>query len=467
MYDYVFPLITGPEVPTEFTQYDGFKNSILAVKNSLSRVDMRSEKLSYNNRVDKIMRLEEAQYMLFNYAIKLREHFANTHDVDNLIMAQKLIVKLADYSTLQVDINPYGDWHIKTTLLGLSNNTISQLKFNFVNFAIFALKLRGVELPEIRKGCVLVKISGDITKMAHHTLENRELHSLTDTFMGANNTDDNPWNFGFMYAWAFSNKPGVEIIISTEGRANLYKDFMFEFGDKKDLLAESVVSKRKKAQVESAFKTFEDIFNKYPRICIGSGIITHKQIDCLAAILRRLTILNNALRNPSIFPKDHPSEYYTKGTDPDENDYVDLFDIEELAKFSFDNYTAALVAHCKRIGSFYHRQGKILQEYLQNGFRLYAGWSYSNLLSSVSENPPMAITIERYLTEEVEPDCDNVNVLGATYKLFNVRGAIYDFSQNIMLIKSKIVSSPDLGYEEYPAKIILSRAEFVDMDFYK
>jgi len=477
MYDNVFPTLTRKNVSTEFTEYESFKKTINSVKNSFVRADMRSERMSLSQRIDKIMMLEEAQQMLFDYAIKLRERFDLLGNYANLKMVNKLMISLSDNSTMQVNITPYGDWIINTPLLGLSHNAISYIIYDHTTFAIRALGVNDIDIPRIKTGCILVKIYGDISKMAHTTLENRELHAITDTFMDINGTDDNPENFSFMYSWGYSATPDVQIIICPEERAHLYKNLMFDFGNPADLPLESQVKSKRKERVIKAFNTLEEIFEKYPRLAISEidkstcsfTPITTKQINTLAAIMRRLTTINTALRNPSIFPKEHATHYYTKGAEPKDSQYKCLFEPDPPAVFEFNKKTAALTAYCESIKSCYSRSGKILADFLDSGFRQYADWYSAAILAAVKDNPPMGITVERYIISNDAPDGDNINLLGAGYKISNGGGrCLYDFRDNIMIIKSKIINyNPHPDYDDFPTKITLSKAEDIDMDFYR
>lgn len=466
MYNNVFPIVTETRCPTEFTKYQAFKEAVTSVKKSFIRANMRSERMTYNQRLDKILKLEEAQGMLFDFAIEQRRAFEKFHDHENIRQIDKLIIKLAQYSTIRVGVNTYGDWVINTPLLGLSRNNISAIVHKTVNFAVLALKVGNVRVPQIKQGCVLVKTYGDISKMDHSTLENRELHAITDALMGINDTDDNPENFNFMYSWANSNTPGVQIVICTVERAALYKSMMLDFGSKDGWPLESQTTRKRKTQVITAFNVLDDIFEKYPRLALDTVFVTDKQIDCLAGIMRRLTVLNTALRNPSIFPKDHLSDYYTKGREPKDKDYKDLYDPDALGEFEFDKESASLIAYCDRFDSFYNRGGKVLQDFLNCGLWQYSAWYSSEILAAAKDNAPMAISVERCLTEEEDSDNDNINVMGINYDIFKSGRVIYTFKDNLMLIKVKTVSEPTWDYRHFPSKIVLCNANNITMDFY-
>ena len=157
MYNNVFPIVTKTRCPTEFTKYHAFKEAVTTVKNSFIRADMRSERMTFIQRLAKILKLEEAQGMLFDFAIEQRRAFEKFHDHENIRQIDKLIIKLAQYSTIRVGANTYGDLIINTPLLGLSHNNISAIVHKTVNFAVLALKVGNVRVPHHQNRGILVK----------------------------------------------------------------------------------------------------------------------------------------------------------------------------------------------------------------------------------------------------------------------------------------------------------------------
>ncbi len=157
MYENVFPIVTEIGCPTEFTKYQAFKEAVTNVKSSFIRADMRSERMTFNQRSDKILKLEEAQGMLFDFAIEQRRAFEKSHDHENIRQIDKLIIKLAQYSTIRVGVNTYGDWVINTPLLGLSHDNISAIVHKTINFAVLALMVGNVRVPHHQNRGILVK----------------------------------------------------------------------------------------------------------------------------------------------------------------------------------------------------------------------------------------------------------------------------------------------------------------------
>jgi hypothetical protein len=309
-----------------------------------------------------------------------------------------------------------------------------------------------------KKGSILVKIRGNIEKMAHSTLENREIHALTDAYMRLCETDDEPQNFSCIYSWGYSDDEGTEIIFCTKERVQHYREIMLDFGSKEEIRSQTKYRTVKKIGVGYAVRFLEDFFENNEHITLGPFCITPRQVDCLAALLKRITALNKALRSPSIFPTEHQSQYYTKGREPKDSEYEDVLGEKAPVIARYDEDTGTIVAYCEKIQSSYNRSGKVLQAFLNKEISDCASANLSKLLQDPAmRNAPMAITVERCLDDNKEPDCDNINILGVNYMIAGC--SPYRFSEHVMLIKSQVMDKNDNGYENYPSKITLERAD--------
>lgn len=422
-----------------FPEFGGLKHHFGEIRSALEGCKMKPFKLPYEKRIELLRRVENAYRGLYSFAEEMRRE-ANKHSFDKKHL-RYFERALATHNIIQAKAGPRGEYMIYAPPLGDRFNGNADFIAYYTHRALDAAIKDGAKFRRITDGCIIVKQFCRCQNVAMGTLENREIHSITDTIIKRMAMDDSGYYYDVCYVWAESDDPRTEIIIVDKEDVETYQDYVH-------MLIEPIAVGRKlynnnylkRDCIVRSLNQIEEVLNTHKKICVENGMLTHDLCMDLTALLRALDNLQCALRAPYISDERHKfSEQYSKKSKKREHILTDeeVFNAENEYYYKLSTMCSTapekVSIKTKTPFSFLTERGRDLCE--EQRRLLLDSLPYKGPLTEKGSDD-LAVTIDRYMPCDYHnsPDSDNLN----THFLIDIKRRV-----KIIYVKSIHAMPPD------------------------
>lgn len=411
------------EIPKKvmLADYNRFKKDFNELVAAMVNAKLHPWDLSFATRMRLLTRMEAAYLNIYKFGDDLMAEMPKlTHDKTNeryFLRALELdnIIKIREGENRDVFITapPLGDRYVGNAgYLGY----LTRLAFE-------TARKNGAKFNAMQEVCVIVKQFCHCKDVAMGTVENREIHCLTDTILKALYVDDNPWYADFCYIWCESSNPRTEIIITDRKTASLYNDYVSQIYEPEPTASQRYnAATVKKSRMVRNIKRIGDILGEVNEFCPKYAMLdktTSRQLCHLTKALMEIII---DLREPFISSINHEhSHLYTNDTEdkkksvpepPKGHDYIDEI-YQRVNKYvKVDNTTKTIVIKTETPHTTSSGHGRPLCED-QETLLVFAmpKTRDANPLSHFSTDD-LSVTVTRKLAHfnPTDPDSDNLNL---------------------------------------------------------
>lgn len=300
-----------------FYEYGFFKREFDKLMQPLVACKYRPAKMDFAQRIRTLSRIESAYRGLYFFADRILAESAKVPRGNgyNRDAERYLRKKLPQYNIIEISAGPFGDYIVKAPPLGDRPSGTSAFIAYYTQRALETAKQQGVTFQPLKDGCIIVKQYCHCEEVAMGTLENREVHALTDTIVKAAGMDDAPVYFDCCYVWCESDNPRTEIVITPRDCVSYYEDFVNNLYEQpiEEVKRQYRVTKTNRDRLLRAVANINEQLAKYITIEVEDGMIGQKLALDLIHLARDLAHIIKALRCPFINDAAHAnSRAYSK-----------------------------------------------------------------------------------------------------------------------------------------------------------
>lgn len=377
---------------------------------------MRPSRMDYLDRMKALACLESAYRDIYRFASDLLiESYKRTKETRSV---RYLASQLPHRNPIKVEQGRFGDYIIKAPPLGDRPGGNAAFIAFLTETALKEAIKNGAEFSDFEDGCVIVKQYCHCNDVAMGTLENREVHSVTDTIIRKMKLDDNPTYFDYCYVWCESGTPRTEIIITHRKTARWYNQYV------NDIYEEAPTRKRQYRinttnhdsirrnihQISEALKTVGEVQAE-------GGNITQELALFVITFARRLSELICALRTPFISSSRHEwSSQYSKKMlrkkrMTQEEEIEDEIAFAEKMETMVDYKEGEITVYTTSPMGFRNEAGRSLCDDQQS--LLMSKMLRRDDPISLGSNDDLILSVGRYISNEAGKyiaDGDNINV---------------------------------------------------------
>ena len=293
-----------------YLEYPQLRKAFSSFAESLAACKYRPAKMDFMQRIRTLARIETAYRGLFSFADRLLFESAKVSAEQGYNEEEHYLrKKLPQYNIIEVSAGPFGDYIVKAPPLGDRSGGNAAFIAYYTELAIKEAKARGEKFEPLTDGCVIVKQYCHCEDVAMGTLENREVHALTDTIIKAAGMDDAPIFFDCCYVWCESDNPRTEIVITPRANVSYYEDFVNNLYEPKteDVNKQYYINKSRRDKLARAAAQTNALLDVYDTVEVEDGIVTHQMCLFLLHLAKSLSKLIEALRTPYVNEAAHSS----------------------------------------------------------------------------------------------------------------------------------------------------------------
>ena len=402
-----------------FNEYAKFARLFPIFAEKMELVGFNAVKLGYNQRMKFLCDIETAYRGIYRFGDGLlsemtkgtgdktnQRYFLNALDNDNFI-------KIAEGKA--------HDFFITSPPLGDRYGGNAEMIAYFTDKALNTAVKMGAKFWPMKEACIIVKQYCHCADVAMGTMENREIHSMTDTLLNRIGMDDHPWFADFCYIWCESAKPRTEIVITSRESAPIYDDFVSQIHELKPETKQRYnAANNKKARMARNIKQVGDIIGEVDSFTVEYGIFHKDTCRQLCHLAKALKEIITDLREPFVSSKKHEySRIYTQDTEVGKRGRSkrsgtcetvdDLYFLADSCA-NYESQIMTLTINTMTPYTTVTRRGKKLCEEQETVLALSLPSSNSPL--SYDRSDDLSVTIRRKMLDynPLRPDSDNLNI---------------------------------------------------------
>ena len=414
--------MNGFEIPTRVTlaNYGKFKEDFNEFVVAMVSVKLHPQELPYTTRMRLLNHMEAAYRNIYKFGDDLMAEMPKV--ISNKTNERYFLKALDNDNSIKISEGKAQDFFITAPPLGDRYIGNSGYITFFTSRALEAAKKNGAVFKPMSDACVIVKQYCRCADVAMGTVENREIHSLTDAVLKSMRIDDNPWFADFCYVWCESAKPRTEIVITSRESAPLYNDFVSEIYEQEPSANQRYhANNNKKTRVIRNIKRIGDIISAVDSFSLKYAMLDKPTCRHLCHLTKALMEITTDLREPFVSSIKHEfSHLYThdsvekkksKPEPPKPYDFTDEIFLRVNKYVTVDNATKTMTIKTKTPFTTISRRGKSLCDDQETLLAFAMPRSYSSPLSHFSTDD-LSVTLIRELKRynPVEPDSDNLNL---------------------------------------------------------
>ena len=291
-----------PFVPTaKYFRYPRVVEDITHLVKTLHACNFEVRSMPYNTRMALLRKIEGDYFALYEYADFI---LSDEKDFPGEIQYNRLFsAALKESNYIKVQEGKYHDFIVTAPPLGdrfmeQGDYTIYMLTSN----AIKALCDRDRRYFRPENLCVIVKQYCHCEEVTMGTVENREIHVITDTVVQYMGLDDKMWLVDFCYIWCDSDEPRTEIIVTDKKNVKQYRKVCEELYEKGADNQSDNRARLKKERLNQCLKDISSMFAEFgdrgPEFPCGH--LDQKSCLFFTTLVRSLATLITLLREPYI-----------------------------------------------------------------------------------------------------------------------------------------------------------------------
>lgn len=292
-----------------FYEYPNLKKEFACLVAPLVSCKFRPEKMDFSQRMRSLSRLETAYRGLYSFVDRLLEESYKVPRKGNYNADAEryLRANIPKYNIIKVSAGENGEYIISAPPLGDRPGGNAAFISYFTDVALEYAKRRGEVFKDFDDGCIIVKHYCHCKDVAMGTLENREVHSLTDTIVQRAGMDDAPFYFDCCYVWCESDSPRTEIVITSRQRVSDYDTFVNHLYESSPEKAKRQyrLNQTSRDKLFRAVANINEQLNLFDCIEVHNGIITKDFCLYLIHMAKDLSRVIEALRRPFINDSSH------------------------------------------------------------------------------------------------------------------------------------------------------------------
>ena len=410
------PTIHHPAETVCFLEYPKLKAIVKELAKAMETAKYITENLPYEKRMSLLTRFEHIYCGIYNFGDALAKAMEKERfDKQN---HRFFLDALKRANIIEIGNGQVNDYHVFAPPLGDRYGGNAAMMAYFTEKALETAKKEGVRFGEMDEICIIVKQFCHCAEVAMGTLENREIHSITDTIVKRMGLDDDLWHADCCYCWCESPQPRTEIIITDRKMASLYGDFINSKDEEPLQAAQKYAeTKAKKARMRRNIDEIKAIVKTVDTFDCPYDVMHRDTSRHLARLTKCLSEIIVDLRSPFISSTEHEysSLYSQADTSPkkenEQNSSDEIAELESLMaeNSSFDDTIFHVTVKTQVPRPIKYASGRDLcetQEYLLTQRMPKVGYSIGFFDSS-----DLAVSIEVWLSKPHYhmADADNMN----------------------------------------------------------
>lgn len=400
--------------------YGKFKETFNEFVAAMTNAKFHPRNLAYAARMRLLAHIEAAYLNIYKFGDDLKlempkvtgdktneRYFLSALDRDNFIKVSE-----GENRDIFITAPPLGDRYVGNA------GYLSYL----TERALETAEKNGAKFNHMDEVCVIVKQFCRCKDVAMGTVENREVHCLTDTVLKRMGLDDHPWFADFCYIWCESANPRTEIIITDRKTASQYDDYVSQIYEPEPTASQRYhATENKKARMVRNIERVKNIIAAADSFNLKNAMLDKVTCRQLCHLTKSLLEIITDLREPFISSVNHEcSHLYThdskvkkknKPEPPKPYDYID--EIYQLVNkyVKVDNTTKTIVMKTRTPYTTISCRGRPLCEEQETLLVFAMPKTRSSPLSYFSDDD-LSVTITRKLTRysPTDPDSDNLNL---------------------------------------------------------
>lgn len=382
---------------------------------SLVDKKLRPERLEFQQRLRLLAYMENAYKGVYALADELKATIANERF--NRSVHRHFFSALERANFISIKEGKRGDYFVSAPPMGDVYGGNAAFIMYFTNLALEHAKKNGASFRRITDGCIIVKQYCHCEDVAMGTMENREIHSITDTIIKSMGMDDNPWNYDCCYVWCESDNPRTEIIITDRRTAYLYDDYVNITEEEKPVGDRMYrIHQTRRDRTLRAINCVANTLKTYDKFEIEFADLQKDMAEALIRLTNALRDIITALRTPYVSRKDHSlSTLYTQKDSRRKRKKTELEKYKEEVDFERRCYTMCkaeedkIVIKTESPYTLKTDRGRELCED-QEGLLIEAMHRARGEMG-VNSKADVTIEVTRYMEsyDNQDPDADNIN----------------------------------------------------------
>ena len=300
-----------------YLEYPQLRKDFARLAQLLAGSKYRPERMASAARLAWLTLLERAHYGILTFVERMNKESSEVVcDKRTLRYVNKL---LPHNNIITIEPTLFGEYFVKAPPLGDRPGGNTEYISYLTKMALKRALQDGAEFEKLHDGCIIVKQFCHCADVAMGTMENREVHCITDTLVNAMGLDDAPWLFDACYVWCESTNPRTEIVITSRSnvdRLRCHTEYVNSIYETEPTSKQQYrINQTKRDRLLRAVAAIEKLLDARECVEVENGFLDKETGYFLLHLAHALTVMIAALRTPYINDKAHKtSRLYSRNS---------------------------------------------------------------------------------------------------------------------------------------------------------